>query len=217
VLPQFLQAVGGFDALGVGLRLLPLIAGLFFGAPLAARLTVGIGTKIPVVTGLLIAATGLLAGTATGPDSDYWFIATWLAVTGFGTGLALSPAMDAVLGELPHDDAGSGTAVTMTLRQTGGALGVALLGSLLSEVYRSDLGPDAPAAARESIAGAPGSAAAAAAFTNGMSAVLIVCGGLAIVGAVLTARWLPARAGRADPGRVAGRTTESVHEPTRSA
>jgi EmrB/QacA subfamily drug resistance transporter len=217
VLPQFFQAVRGLGALDVGLRLLPLIAGLFVGAPFAARLTVRVGTKVPVVTGLLVSAAGLLAGAATdsgwfGADSPYPFIAAWLLVTGFGTGLTLSPAMDAVLGELPHDDAGSGTAVTMTLRQTGGALGVALLGSLLSAVYRADLGPDAPAAARDSIAGAlaAGEAAAArSAFTTGMAAVLAACGALAIVGAVLTARWLPAR-----PAPV---ETESAYEPTRSA
>jgi EmrB/QacA subfamily drug resistance transporter len=215
VLPQFLQAVRDLDAFEVGLRLLPLIAGLFVGAPVAARLTAWTGTKVPVVTGLLVAAVGLLVGTATTPDSPYGFVATWLLLIGLGVGLALSPAMDAVLGELPHDDAGSGTAVTMTLRQTGGALGVALLGSLLSAVYRADLGPDAPAAARDSLTGALAlgdaglAAAARQAFTSGMAAVLTVCAALAVLGALAVARWLPAR-----PTAVA---TESVHEPTRSA
>jgi EmrB/QacA subfamily drug resistance transporter len=212
VVPQFLQAVRGMEALEVGLRLLPLIVGLFIGAPVAARLTMRIGTKIPVVTGLLVAAAGLFVGTATGPDSDYGFIATWLLLIGLGTGLALSPAMDAVLGELPPDEAGSGTAVTMTLRQAAGALGVALLGSLLSAVYRADLGSGASAAARESIAGALAAgelAAARSAFTSGMAAVLAVCGTLAVAGAVLTALLLPAR-----PAPV---TTESEHEYTRSA
>jgi EmrB/QacA subfamily drug resistance transporter len=219
VLPQFLQAVRDLDALEVGLRLLPLIAGLFVGAPVAARLTAWIGTKVPVVTGLLVAAVGLLVGTATEPGSPYLFVAAWLLLIGLGVGLALSPAMDAVLGELPHDDAGSGTAVTMTLRQTGGALGVALLGSLLSAVYRADLGPDAPTAARDSLAGAltlaarSGDAALAtaarSAFTDGMAAVLAVCAALAVLGALAVARRLPAR-----PTAVA---TESVHEPTRSA
>ncbi|GIJ61967.1 MFS transporter [Virgisporangium aurantiacum] len=212
VVPQFLQAVRGMDALAVGVRLLPLIVGLFVGAPVAARLSVRIGTKIPVVTGLLVSAAGLFVGTATGPDSTYGFIATWLLLIGLGTGLALAPAMDAVLGELPPDEAGSGTAVTMTLRQTAGALGVALLGSLLSAVYRADLGSGASAAARESIAGALATgeiAAARSAFTTGMAAVLAVCGTLAVAGAVLTARWLPARA--------AARQSESEHEPARVA
>lgn len=188
VIPQFLQSVRGMGAFEVGVRLLPLIVGLFVGAPIAARLTVLTGTKLPVTGGLLVSAAGLLAGTATEPDSGYPFIATWLLLVGLGTGLALAPAMDAVLGELPKDEAGSGTAVTMTLRQTAGALGVALLGSLLSEVSRS------------SDAASPG-----AAFTDGMSAVLAVCGALAVVGAALVALRLPARA------------SESVHEPARVA
>jgi EmrB/QacA subfamily drug resistance transporter len=216
VLPQFLQSVRGLNALEVGLRLLPLIAGLFFGAPIAARLTVKVGTRVPVVTGLLIAAAGLLAAAATEPGSTYWFIATWLLLVGAGIGLAVSPAMDAVLGELPSDDAGSGTAVTMTLRQTGGALGVALLGSLLAAVYRADLGPDTPAAARDSIAGAlaAGEATAArSAFTTGMTAVLVVCAALAILGALAAALWLPARPNASSSGEPAPATPLPARGP----
>jgi EmrB/QacA subfamily drug resistance transporter len=203
VLPQFFQAVRGHDALAVGVRLLPLIAGLFFGAPLSARLTTRLGTKIPVVVGMVIAATALLLGTRTDAGSAYLTIAAWLALAGFGVGLALSPSMDAVLGELPHDEAGSGSAVTMALRQTGGALGVALLGSLLSAVYRDGLGDATPAAARESVnaalavaarAGDPALATAArTAYVDAMAAVLLACAGLALVGAVLAAFLLPAR------------------------
>jgi EmrB/QacA subfamily drug resistance transporter len=202
VLPLFLQAVRGHDALEVGVRLLPLIGGLFVGAPLAARLTTAVGTKIPVTFGLAVAAGGLLLGTQTGAGSGYGFLAAWMTITGFGIGLALSPSMDAVLGELPHDEAGSGTAVTMSLRQTAGALGVALLGSLLSAVYRSGL-DGAPTAARESITGALAAAAGAgdaalaaaarAAFSGAMAAVLLVCAVLSAIGSVLAALLLPAR------------------------
>jgi hypothetical protein len=202
VLPQFFQAVRGHDALEVGLRLLPLIGGLFVGAPLAARLTTAVGTKIPVVFGMGVAATALALGAGTG--TAYGFIATWLALAGFGIGLALSPSMDAVLGELPQDEAGTGTAVTMALRQTGGALGVALLGSILSAVYRGGVGDGGPPAARESVNGAlavaqqAGDAALAAAartsFAEAMDAVLLACAGLATIGAVLAALRLPARA-----------------------
>jgi EmrB/QacA subfamily drug resistance transporter len=204
VLPLFLQAVRGHDALSVGLRLLPLIGGLFVGAPLAARLTTAVGTKIPVVVGMGVAALALVLGARTGADSAYGFIATWLALAGFGIGLALAPSMDAVLGELPQDEAGSGTAVTMALRQTGGALGVALLGSLLSAVYLHGIGDGAPGAARESVSSAlaaaqrAGDAALAAtartAFVDAMGAVLLACAGLTVIGAVLAALRLPARA-----------------------
>ena len=225
VLPQFLQAVRGYDALSVGLRLLPMIAGLFVGAPLAARLTTSVGTKIPVVLGMVLAAAGLLTGTQTGTDSGYGFVATWMAIAGLGIGLALSPSMDAVLGELPRDEAGSGTAVTMALRQTGGALGVALLGSLLSAVFRDGLGAGAPAAAGDSVSAALAVAAklgdaglaatARTAYADAMAAVLLACAVLAVVGAVLAAFLLPARADGMN-GQT-GDARELTDELTRSA
>jgi EmrB/QacA subfamily drug resistance transporter len=219
ILPQYLQAVRGDDALGVGLRLLPLIGGLFVGAPLGERIAHLTVTRLPVAAGLAIGAAGLALGARTGIDSGYGLVATWLAIAGFGVGLALTPAMDAVLGSLPRDEAGSGTAITMTLRQVGGALGVALLGSLAAAVYRARL-DTAPEAARESISAAVSIAArtgdqalalaARTAFLDAMSAVLLVCAGIAAIGAVLVALFLP----RAQP---AAGTEESVDELTRVA
>jgi EmrB/QacA subfamily drug resistance transporter len=219
ILPQYLQAVRGNDALGVGLRLLPLIGGLFVGAPLGERIAHLTVTRLPVSVGLLIGAVGLGLGAQTEIGSGYGFVAAWLALTGFGVGLALTPAMDAVLGSLPRDEAGSGTAITMTLRQVGGALGVALLGSLSSAVYRDRL-TDAPEAARQSISAAVAVAArtgdqalavtARAGFLDAMTAVLLVCAGIAVVGGVLVALFLP----RAQP---AAGAEESVDELTRVA
>jgi hypothetical protein len=203
----------------VGLRLLPLIGGLFVGAPLGERIAHLTVTRLPVAAGLAIGAAGLALGARTGIDSGYGLVATWLAIAGFGVGLALTPAMDAVLGSLPRDEAGSGTAITMTLRQVGGALGVALLGSLAAAVYRARL-DTAPEAARESISAAVSIAArtgdqalalaARTAFLDAMSAVLLVCAGIAAIGAVLVALFLP----RAQP---AAGTEESVDELTRVA
>jgi EmrB/QacA subfamily drug resistance transporter len=216
VLPQYLQAVLGHDALGVGLRLLPLIGGLFVGAPLGERVAHLLGTKLPVAGGLTIGAVGLVTGSFTTVPSAYLFVAGWLAVTGFGIGVALAPAMDAVMGELPRDEAGSGTAVTMTLRQVGGALGVALLGSLIAAAYHRGLGPGVSGPARDSVAAAVATGdagltlAARSAYVDAMRIVLLVCGGIALAGAVLVALFLPAA------GRAAG-AEESVDELTRVA
>jgi EmrB/QacA subfamily drug resistance transporter len=219
ILPQFLQAVLGNDAFGVGLRLLPLIGGMFVGAPLGERIGHYTATRLPVAAGLLIAAAGMGLGAMTSMGSGYGFVATWLVVTGLGVGLAIAPAMDAVLGELPRDEAGSGTAVTMTLRQVAGALGVALLGSLTAAVYHDRLGP-APDAARDSVSAAmalaartadPGLALAArSAFVDAMSAALTVCAVIALIGAVLVAVFLP---GAKPPVRA----EESVDELSRVA
>ncbi|GAA3294415.1 MFS transporter [Dactylosporangium vinaceum] len=219
IVPQYLQAVRGDDALGVGLRLLPLIGGLFVGAPLGERIASVTATRLPVAAGLLIGAVGLGLGARTGVGDGYGPVATWLAVAGAGIGLAITPAMDAVMGALPRDEAGSGTAITMTFRQVAGALGVALLGSLTSAVYRDHLGA-APEAAKRSVAagvalaartGDAGLALAArTAFVDAMGTVLLVCAAIGLAGAVLIALFLPNAERR--PG-----AEESVDELTRVA
>ena len=206
VVPQYLQFVAGHNALGTGLRLLPLIGGLVVGAPAGERLAARAGYRVPVSAGLAVLAAGVAIGALTDLQSSYGFVAAWLATAGLGIGMALAPAMDAVLDAIPTEQAGSGTAITMTLRQTGGALGVALLGSLLAEGYASrvntaGLPPEAAAAARESIAGAlaagtrlgePSVAASAnAAYLHGMSLVLIATAITAGLSALLTGLLLP--------------------------
>ncbi|MEP7740162.1 MFS transporter [Nocardioides sp. 31GB23] len=208
VVPQYLQFVAGHDALGTGIRLLPLIGGLVVGAPAGERLAARTGYRVPVSAGLAVLAASAALGSFTALESCYGFVAAWLAIAGLGIGMALAPAMDAVLDALPTEQAGSGTAITMTLRQTGGALGVALLGSLLAEGYAdrvntAGLPAEAAAAARESIAGAlaaatrlgePGVAASAhVAYLHGMTLVLVATAITAGLSALLTTLFLPGR------------------------
>ncbi|WP_345893778.1 MFS transporter [Nocardioides sp. TF02-7] len=206
--PQYLQFVAGHDPLATGVRLLPLIGGLVVGAPTGERLAARVGYRVPVSAGLAVLAAGAGVGATTDVASGYGFVAAWLAIAGLGIGMALAPAMDAVLDALPTEQAGSGTAITMTLRQTGGALGVALLGSLLAEGYAgrvdtAGLPAEAAAAAREFIAGALTAAArigepslavsANAAYLHGMSLVLIATAVTAGVSALLTGLLLPGK------------------------
>ncbi|MCZ4507402.1 MFS transporter [Streptomyces sp. ActVer] len=208
VVPQYLQLVEGFDAFGTGLRLLPLIGGLVVGAPAGERLAARAAYRAPVSLGLLLVAGGLAVGAATEVGSGYGFVAGWLAVVGLGTGMALSPAMEAVLAALPPDRSGSGTAITMTLRQAGGALGVAVLGSLLAQGYTdrlavSQLPGPAAEAARDNIAGAlavaerlglPALATSARdAYVHRMALVLTTTAAIALLSAVLAALFLPGR------------------------
>ncbi|MCZ7379896.1 MFS transporter [Micromonospora sp. WMMC250] len=209
VVPQYLQLVVGFDAFETGLRLLPMIGGLVIGAPTGERLAARWGYRVPVALGLLVLTGGLAWGATTDLDTGYSVIAAWLAAVGVGIGLALSPAMDAVLGALPAERSGAGTAITMTLRQVGGALGVALLGSLLAQAYDDRVevpaGVPEPAAdaARDSIAGALAVAArigdtaladsARDAYLHGMTLVLLTTAAIALLSAVLTAVLLPGR------------------------
>lgn len=206
--PQYLQAVRGADALATGVRLLPMMAGLIVGARTGELVSRRTGAKLPVAGGLLVIGAGLALGATTSVHSGYPFAAAWLAVVGAGTGLSLAPAMDAVLGELPPERSGAGSALTQTFRQVGGALGVALLGSVLSAAYTRHLdvtGLPAPAAhaARDTVAGAVAVAArlhdtalaasAQSAYTRAMDQLLVVCAAAALLGALLAALFLPAR------------------------
>ena len=201
VLPQFFQSVLGHDALDTGVRLIPLMAGLMLGGGLAGRLDRALGTAVAVSGGLALLAASLVWLATVTVATPYAVIAAALAVCGAGVGGAMAPAMDAVLAELPDGETGTGAAINNTLRQVGGALGVAALGSLLSAVSASDLGPHlhgvpAPAAdaARDSVAvtvAVPGlHASAAHAFVSGMTSVLLACAAVVALAAIGCARRL---------------------------
>jgi EmrB/QacA subfamily drug resistance transporter len=214
IVPQYLQAVAGFDALGTGLRLLPLMLGLLVSGGAAGPLDARFGTKITVVASLVLLAGGLALLAQVSVGSGYTVTAAGLAVCGLGVGGAMAPAMDAVMQTVGGDEAGIGSAVTNTLRQVGGALAVAGLGSVLSAIYSGRITPalvglPAPVAraATDSVmgavavagqlgpAGGPVAHQAAVSFVAGMSAVMGVCSGIAILGAALVAAFLPSRPG----------------------
>ena len=215
--PQFFQAVLGADALGTGLRLLPVIGGLLVGARLADRLAPRFGARSTIATGFALLSSGLLLGATTAADGGYGFAATWLAVIGAGLGFALPSAMDAAIGALSPERSGVGSALLMSMRQVGGTIGVAILGAVLSSGYRGAL-DGAPAAARESVsAGAAlaerlGSAplldSVHGAFVQGMDSMLWVCGGVAALGVVVALTFVPRRVAAAAPLQAA----ESPHE-----
>ncbi len=142
VVPQYLQAVRGHDALETGVRLMPMMGGLMVGARGCQPLVRAFGGRGVVVAGLVLLSFAGLLGSTTGVDSGYGLTAAWLAVTGLGAGLALVPAMDAALAALPPDRSGVGSGLLMTVRQVGGAIGVALLGSLLAQAYRARVETD---------------------------------------------------------------------------
>lgn len=204
--PQYFQAVGGADVLGVGLRMLPMVAGLLVGAGVAQRFGGRIGTKATVATGFLILAAAFGVGATTTVASGDLFVLGWITAMGFGLGVAMPTTIDAALGALSADRAGAGTALLFSIRQVGGAFGVAILGSVLNAAYRSrvdvaGLSPEAAAAAQKSVFGGiavaqqEGSAAlldsAVASFMSGMDLLLVVCAGIALVAAGVAVAFLP--------------------------
>jgi MFS transporter, DHA2 family, multidrug resistance protein len=117
--PQFFQAVLGVNAMGSGIRLLPMIAGLAAGAGLADVAANGIGAKLTVALGFAVLAAGLLAGATMSASSGNAFIAGWTAVSGLGFGLALAAAASAALSHLPNDREGVGSAVMQAVQKAG--------------------------------------------------------------------------------------------------
>lgn len=214
-LTQHMQFVLGFDTLQTGVRMIPVAVGVGIAAPLSARLTARFGSKVMVAAGLTVVALGLgLMSTAT-VESGYGLVATCMIVAGAGMGLAMTPATDAVMGAVPKDNAGVGSAVNDTTRQVGGALGVAVLGSLLATNYSdamrgpaSTLPPEVTAVTRDSVGAAlevaaqlPDPAAALAlvnaariAFIDAMGTTLVIGAGVTLVGAAIALLFLPARA-----------------------
>ena len=216
---QYLQFVLGYSALECGVRLLPIAVSLMVSAPLSAKLVGIAGTKIVVAAGLATVAASLVVLSFAQADSGYWPIAVTLVLVGTGMGLAMAPATDSIMGSLPPERAGVGSAVNDTTREIGGALGVAILGSITSATYAASIAgsdvfatvqqasPEAATAMSDSIGGAAAVAAAApaqlasvitaaadAAFIDALGRTTIVAAAVAIAGAVVALIWLPARA-----------------------
>jgi Na+/melibiose symporter-like transporter len=138
-LPQYFQGVVGTSAMGSGLRLLPLIAGLMLGAVPAARVVQLVGAKVVVAVGFFLLAIGLLIGATTGLGSSGVFTAAWMAVAGVGVGMAMATATSAALVELSQESSGVGGAVLQAVSKIGGPMGTAILGSVLSVGYLAGL------------------------------------------------------------------------------
>jgi hypothetical protein len=139
--------------------------------------------------------------------SGYGPVLASLLIMGLGMGMTMAPATESIMGSLPRHKAGVGSAVNDTTRQIGGALGVAILGSLLASTYASSLGDGVPAAARASVGaaldlardlggeqGAALALSAKSAYVDGMGVGVLVAAGVALLGSVIALAFLPSRA-----------------------
>jgi len=216
VVPQYLQSVLGDDPINAGLRLLPMMAGLLVAGGAASLVARAAGTRLTVAAGLALLTAGLAVLSQVHPATGYAAVAAGLALCGLGIGVSIAVAMDAVMGAAGGDEAGAGAAVNSTLRQVGGAVAVAVLGSVLAASYTRGIQPalaklpagDA-AVARASITqaaqlashlpsgGSALRAAAGTAFLHGMSIVMLSCAAVTVLAALASLRYLP---GRAIPG-----------------
>ena len=199
---QQLQFVLGLSPLEAGLRMLPLVAAVIVGAVLSEPLTQRVGGRVLVFVGLTVVSLGLAYFAFIGRGGGYSRVAFTFLGVGFGAGLALAPASEALLGAIPVERAGLGSALNDMVQEIGIALGVALLGALVSTGYRADLPPDFPAAAREGLTSAvrlgdPATIAVAKdAFENGASWAMGTAAAVALFAAFVAAWLLPAGLGQ---------------------
>ena len=136
---QFLQFVLGYGALDTGLRLLPLGGAVFLGSAVTGMLTPKLGVKVMVVTGMTVGTAGMFLLTQIDKGSTYGDFLVPLMMLGLALGLSISPATDTIMGSVPESELGVGGGVNDTALELGGALGIAVLGSLLGTAYRDEL------------------------------------------------------------------------------
>jgi len=216
VVPQYLQSVAGDDPISAGLRLLPMVGGLLVAGGAASPVARAAGTRSIAAAGLALLTAGLAVLSQVHLATGYGLVATGLALCGLGIGTAIAAAMDAVMAAAGGDEAGAAASLNSTLRQVGGAIAVAVLGTALSASYTRALQPAldtlptaVAATARASItqaaqlasrlpAGGPAlRAAAGSAYLHGMNIVMLICAAVTVLAALASLRYLP---GRATPG-----------------
>jgi EmrB/QacA subfamily drug resistance transporter len=171
-MPQYFRLVLGADALGTGLRTLPMVLGMLVAMQASNRFGTRVPAGLAAAGGSLLVAVGMVVGATTDLGDGFGRAAVWTALVGLGFGAALFAAQTAALMSLPRNRAGTGSALVQTLRQVGSVLGVAVLGAALNAHYS-------------------GAGDTAAHFVAGMDLALWVSAGTALVAAVIAAARLP--------------------------
>ena len=223
MLTQFMQYVLGFSPLEAGIRSVPLAIMMMLVAPQSTRLVRRVGTKLVVAGGLATVAVGLAVAATATPELGYARVLPAQLLLGLGIALAMAPATESIMGSLPREKAGVGSAMNDTTRQVGGALGVAIIGSVFSSQYgpavtanlaKLPLPSEALSTAQDSIGGAFSIAARAGgnpstidtdagrqiadaardAFSASMGRGLLACAAIALLGALVALVFLPAHA-----------------------
>jgi EmrB/QacA subfamily drug resistance transporter len=222
---QYLQLVLGYSPFEAGASILPMALMLVLIAPRAPRIAKRLGVRLVGGAGLAVMGAGFLIFASLGPGSSYWPFGLAALVTGIGIGLATAPATTAIVSSLPAERQGIASAVNDLTREVGGAFGIAVLGSVLNNGYRDDVGQatahlPAPAAGavRSSVAAAGDVASRAGAhgpalldhahqaFVSGFSTALIVGACVLFAAGLVVAIVAPPRAAIAPKRR-------APHEP----
>jgi EmrB/QacA subfamily drug resistance transporter len=226
-LVYYLQGVRDYSPLQSGATLIPVALAMAVMAPQSSRLAERFGAKAVCGTGFLLITVSFAGFQLLDGSSPLWLVLAVLAVQGTGMGSVMAPATESIMSVVPREKAGAGAAVNNSVRQIGGALGIAILGSVLAAAYSAQLGDrvDALPAGERTEAGlsliatlsaigrAQGSSdpevarAATAlvepareAFVGAMHTTAVFTAVASLVAAVVVAVWLPGR--RRTPARL---------------
>jgi len=209
----YLQSVRGFSPLQAGLLTVPLAVGQLLVSPRSASLVSRYGARLVAATGLVMVSIALLSYHVTATvHSPIWLIEVTFFVQGAGMGMVMPPATTAVMSVLPRDQAGSGSAINNIARQVAIALGVAVLGSLVSSLYRSGMQPHLtalPTRLRETASESIGATAGVAerlgpagrlimdpahqSFVHAMHVTSAISSAVALLGALVVLKWMPGK------------------------
>jgi EmrB/QacA subfamily drug resistance transporter len=206
----YLQNARGYSPLQAGLLTVPFAVGQMLAAPRSAGLVRKYGAKAVGGAGMSVMTVAIAGYALLGTTTPIWILGVLFAIQGVGSGAVMPSATSAVMDVLPRERAGAGSALTNTSRQVGVALGVAVLGSILAESYRSKLQPALSAlpagarnAASQSIAatqaaaqhlGAQGHSLlgpADSAFASAMHITTLIAAAMMLAGTLVILRWMP--------------------------
>jgi EmrB/QacA subfamily drug resistance transporter len=210
---QYLQLAHGYSALQAGAAMVPLAVGLIVGAGSSVKLVARIGTTNVVASGLAALGAILAGSLLWTPHMPYWPLGLWFFGGALAMGWIMAPATDSVMGAVPPSKAGVASAMNDVSRQVAGALGTAIIGSLIASLYASRLNGQLdtlPTGARHSAEDSIGAAHVVAshlphsqatqliassghAYTDALGIGLAVAAAIAVSAAVVVKRRLPAR------------------------
>ena len=202
----YLQLVRGYSPLDAGLATLPMAATFIVVSPRSAPLAERIGNGRTIALGLFIVGLGMAVFSQVGTDTPYVVLALALVLLAAGMAISAAPATGSIMSAVPLAKAGVGSAMNDTTREVGGALGIAVFGSIVNSLYRANLdlgGLDVPASAAAEIKDSVGGAAnavsqtgvdggvierAASAFTHAFDQMAIISVTIAVAAAVIVLR-----------------------------
>jgi len=212
LITQYFQFLKGYAPLSTGLRILPVATCIAIGSLVGVRLAVGVGNKAVVATGLFLVGVSFAWVSTASTATPYIEIVGQMILAGLGMGLTTAPATEAIMGVVPKEKAGIGSAVNDATRELGATLGVAIIGSTYASLYASgihDAAGSVPAPALDAASESIGAALAVSsqlgpagqslldvsqtAFFDGFQLGCLIAAAVLIAGSIFAARFLPSR------------------------